>query len=152
MDARAHPRTNLRLHAITGVPGTGTRSRVTVENISLGGLFVRGVAGPPVGKQLQVAIGATTLAASQAIPLDAHSVRSNSRGFALHFDTIDSHSASLIEKLMHPDWDGRNLFDGLLIAATHEQLDSLAQCLQLSSVISGRYRNHCSINREKQHR
>jgi hypothetical protein len=75
----------------------------------------------------------------------ARIIRTSNSGFALKFGDIADSDNRVLDMLTKPQWDGRNVFDGLLIAAAREHVMSLSECLRLTSVVCNDYRRMRSV-------
>lgn len=143
MEARAHPRLNLRLNTELVCVSSRTCHRRQVQNISMGGLFIAGDACTRPGMEVSVVVAPLYSEVQHSRQLPARVVRTSGSGFAVQFSDLSSKDCRLLKQLMEPEWDGKNVFEGLLIVAAREHVMSLSECLRLTSVICDRYRHLC---------
>jgi hypothetical protein len=64
----------------------------------------------------------------------------------LKFNPLDELESLTLENVIWPKWDGRELFEGLLIVAPHENIVDLAGWMRLTSLLCKEYRRLCWKN------
>lgn len=137
MEARAHPRSSLQLNTEIVCLSTQTHHQRCIRNISMGGLFVSGTPCGNTGMEVSLFVTPMNKQVEESKCLSARIIRTSNSGFALKFGDSDSY---ILDMLTKPQWDGKNVFDGLLIAAAQDHIMSLSQCLRLTSVVCNDYR------------
>ncbi len=145
MEARAHPRSSLRLNTELVCLDTQTHHQRCIRNISLGGLFVSGAPCGNTGMEVSLFVTPMDRPVEDSKRFPARIIRTSNSGFALKFGDIADSDSRILNMLANPQWDGKNLFDGLLIAASHEHVLSLSECLRLTSVVCNDYRRMRSV-------
>ncbi len=145
MEARAHPRSSLRLNTELVCLDTQTHYQRCIRNISLGGLFVSGPSCGNTGMEVSLFVTPMNKTVEDSRHFPARIVRTSNSGFALKFGEIADSDNRILDMLANPQWDGRNLFEGLLIAASREHVLSLSECLRLTSVVCNDYRRMRSV-------
>jgi hypothetical protein len=140
MEARAHPRSSLQLKTELVCLSTQTHHQRCIRNISLGGLFVSGMPCGNTGMDVSLFVTPMNQAVEDSKCFPARIIRTSNSGFALKFGEISDSDNHVLDMLTKPQWDGRNVFDGLLIAAAREHVMSLSECLRLTSVVCNDYR------------
>ena len=140
MEARAHPRARLAVPVGLYCSDKNRYYRRKIKNISIGGLFVSGTPCGPDIRQLDVVINPAKQAQQSCGRYPAQVVRSSASGFALKFNPLDELESLTLENVIWPKWDGRELFEGLLIVAPHENIVDLAGWMRLTSVLCKQYR------------
>jgi len=147
MDARAHPRITVRLKIELVCPDQNNSDHRLTTNVSLGGIYVAGSPCGNIGTPLAVVITPIHRPQECSAPFPSTVVRSTPGGFALRFDSMSQQQADELQCMIRPRWDGENIFEGLLIAASQENVTELSDCLRLSSVVCDRFRRQCSISK-----
>lgn len=147
MEARAHPRSSLRLKTELVCLDTQARYQRYVRNISMGGLFISGSPCGNPGVEVSLLVVPMDKKIQQSRSFPASIVRTSNSGFALKFGAIGDSDGRILEMLTHPQWDGKNVIDGFLIAASHEQVISLSECLRLTSLVCNEYRRKCTVTK-----
>ena len=84
---------------------------------------------------------------SDRFPAQVARVATN--GFALQFNQLDEYKMRTLEHLIWPKWDGKQLFEGLLIVAPRTDIDDLAGWMRLTSLLCHQYRRLCSKNNDR---
>ena len=145
MEARAHPRSSLQLKTELVCLDTQTHHQRCIRNISLGGLFVSGTPCGNTGMEVSLFVTPMDKSAQESSCFPARIIRTSNSGFALKFGVIGDSDNHILDMLTKPQWDGKNVFDGLLIAAAHEHVMSLSECLRLTSVVCNDYRRMSAV-------
>jgi len=145
MEARAYPRSSLHLKTELVCLNTQAHHQRCIRNISMGGLFVSGTPCGNTGMEVSLFVTPMDKPAQQTQCFPARIIRTSNSGFALKFGAIDDSDNRILDMLTNPQWDGKNVFDGLLIAAAHEHVMSLSECLRLTSVVCNDYRRMRSV-------
>ncbi len=140
MEARAHPRSSLALKTELVCLNTQVHYQRCIRNISMGGLFVSGTPCGNTGLEVSLFVTPMNKPVEESKRFPARIIRTSNSGFAIKFGDIDDRDTRILDMLTKPQWDGKNLFDGLLIAAAHEHVMSLSECLRLTSVVCNDYR------------
>lgn len=143
MEARAHPRTRLSFPVGLYCADKNRYYLRKIKNISGGGLFVSGSPCELSGVQVEVIINPTKQVPQPSDRYTTEVVRSSASGFALKFNHLDEQRKRALEDIMWPRWDGKELFEGLLIVAPHENIVDLAGWMRLTSLLCNQYRRLC---------
>lgn len=145
MEARAHPRSSLQLKTELVCLNTQAHYQRCIRNISMGGLFVSGSPCGNAGMEVSLFVTPMNKPVEDSKRFPARIIRTSNSGFALKFGEIGDSDSHILDMLTKPKWDGKNVFDGLLIAAAHEHVMSLSECLRLTSVVCNDYRRLRSV-------
>jgi len=146
VEARAHPRTRLCVPVGLYCADKNRYYRRKINNISVGGLFVSGTPCGRNGSRLEVIINPANRAPEASDRYTADVARSSASGFALKFNHLDEQKKRMLEDTIWPEWDGKELFEGLLIVAPHEDIVDLAGWMRLTSLLCNQYRRLCCKN------
>lgn len=145
MEARAHPRSSLQLKTELVCLNTQEHYQRYIRNISMGGLFVSGTPCGNTGMEVSLFVTPLNKPVEESKRFPARIIRTSNSGFALKFGDIGDSDNRILDMLTKPQWDGKNVFEGLLIAAAREHVMSLSECLRLTSVICNNYRRIRSV-------
>ena len=143
MEARAHPRTTLAIPVGLFCADKNRYYHRKIKDISVGGLFVAGAPCARNGMALDVIVNAARQSPEQTQRYESQVVRNSAGGFACKFTHLDECKTRTLEDIIWPQWDGENMFEGLLIVAAHEHADDLAGWLRLTSLLCNQYRRCC---------
>jgi hypothetical protein len=118
-------------------PGADSRISCKFRDLSFSGLFAVGQpavrADAPVEIRLRVGDRRLTFRARVArVTLD---------GVGVEFGTVDAGQAELLQDVMWPRWDGRDILEGVMILAGDGEIRDLAQWMHLTSVVET-FRRH----------
>jgi hypothetical protein len=124
-------------------PEQNTYHKRTTSDISPCGLFVSGSPCGHAGREFDV-----TLECPENEPLcfRAQVARTSSHGFGMRLTDISPGHRERLERLVEPDWDGEDIFEGLLIFASREHVVDLAGWLRLTSLVCREYRRCAQLH------
>jgi len=111
----------------------------------MGGIFISGTPCGNTGREVSLFVTPMNKPVEESKCFPACIIRTSNSGFALEFNAIDDNDSRILDMLTKPQWDGRNVIDGLLIAASHSHVMSLSECLRLTSVVCNGYRRMRSV-------
>jgi len=137
MDARVHPRTRLSVPVQLYCNRRNSYHNRKTGNISPGGLFINGSPCGSMGSEFDIFM--ECVETDDPLRVRAQITRVAHNGFGMQFTGIDSCQIRLLEKVIQPDWDGRDPFEGLLIFAAREEVTDLADWLRLTSLVCNQY-------------
>lgn len=112
--------------------------RGRVRDISTGGMFV--LAPSPraqAGWEFDIRMKFPSWKNEQRI--NATVRRITHYGFALQF-VLDTATHQLLEDVLLPNWDGNNIYEGLILFSELENTVSFSQWLRLTSLVCNEYR------------
>jgi hypothetical protein len=138
VDARRSPRTKTSFAATLVSNGGGVEQVRIVTDLSESGLFVTSLNSARIGDLFLVLLKNPGLGESQV--LAARVKRVDSRGCGLVFDHLQPHEQLFLFELIHPNWDGRDLLEGVILHGILENTADLAACMRLTSLLSSNYR------------
>jgi hypothetical protein len=145
MDARVHPRTSHSISVGLYCPEKDQFQNGKVRDISTEGLFFTGTPCARTGTQFSVVVNPRN--PDKSLTLSARVVRHTSNGFALRFHNISQQARQQLEEIIWPSWDGKDVFEGLLIVAAHENTGSFSGWLRLTSMLFNYRRIWCHTNK-----
>ena len=140
MDARTHPRRALSVPVELECHARNCHLVGRVKNISAGGMFVLAPAGVKTGWQFDICMKLPAWKDEQHVNATVQRVASN--GFGLQF-LLDGDAQQILEDILLPNWDGNNVYEGLIIFAARESIVTLSEWLRLTSLVCNQYR-HCA--------
>ena len=146
MEERAHQRSRLSVPVGLYCADKNRYYRRKINNISVGGLSVSGTPCGRNGTRLEVIINPANRAQKAFVRYTAEVARTSASGFALKFNHLDEQEKRLLEDIIWPKWNGKELFEGLLIVAPHEDIVDLAGWMRLTSLLCNQYRRLCCKN------
>jgi len=146
VEARTHPRSRLSVPVGLYCADKNRYYRRKINNISVGGLFVSGTPCARNGTRLEVIINPANRAQEAFVRYTAEVARTSASDFALKFNHLDEQEKRLLEDIIWPKWNGKELFEGLLIVAPHEDIVDLAGWMRLIFVLCNQYRRLCCKN------
>lgn len=145
MNGRSQPRTSHSLSVGLYCPEKDRFQNGKVRDISTEGLFVTGTPCARTGMQFSIVVNPRDPANS--LILSARVVRVTSDGFALRFENLSEQVRQQLEDIIWPAWDGKDVFEGLLIIAAHQDTYSFSGWLRLTSMLFNYRRIWCHTNK-----
>jgi len=124
-------------------PKTDLLYRRRICDISVGGVYVCGSPCGRTGMEFDVIVNPVNQVMGQARRFTAEVVRNSATGFALKFNYLGETERRLLEDVIWPEWDGEDMYEGLLIIAARENIVDLAGWLHLTSIVCNQYRRLC---------
>lgn len=145
MEARANPRVKLSVPVGMFASGQDAIVKRVTGDISTGGLFVKGGSWGRTGMELQIVIDPDGIGGERSAPMTGEVVRQGPSGFAVQFKYLGEAHLRRLEELIWPDWDGSNLFEGMMILVMREQVTDLASWMHLTSILCCHYKRLCCV-------
>ena len=137
MDARRHSRTRVSVPVQLYCPRRNSYHDRKTGDISPGGLFVNGSPCGVAGSEFNVFVDCA--GTEDPLCLKTQIARVAPKGFGMQFTGLSSSQIMLLEKVIQPDWDGKDPLEGLMIFAVREHVVDLADWLRLTSLVCGEY-------------
>lgn len=144
MEARANQRVRLDLPVGMFAAGQPDIVKRHTGDISTGGLYVKGASWGRTGMDIEIVIDPDGVGGSSAKPITGEIVRQGANGFAVRFKYLGAEHIRQLEELIWPEWNGENLFDGMMILIMREQVTDLASWMRLTSILCRYYKRLCS--------
>ncbi len=145
MEARTSERVKLSLPVGMFATGQQVIIKRQTGDISTGGLYVQGGAWGRTGTELQIVIDPDGLSGDHSAPMTGEIVRQGANGFAVRFKYLGEAHVRQLEDLIWPEWNGENLFEGMMIVVTREQVTDLATWMHLTSILCSHYKRLCAF-------
>ncbi len=142
MELRACARANLALPVEFKPSRLATSRYGHTRNIGTGGLFIAAAPDLHCGEELEITLHLPRQ--GRVACLRCQVARTARNGFAARFSGLDGSQRRLLQALANCEWDGRDLFEGLLLATTWQPASDLPQMLRLASVVANQYRRLCN--------
>ena len=142
MELRACARANLALPVEFGPSRRPASRRGHTRNIGIGGLFIAAAPDMHCGEELEITLHLPRQA--RVVSLRCQVARTARNGFAARFAGLDGSQRRLLQALVNPEWDGKDVFEGLLLATAWQPASDLPGMLRLASVVGNQYRRLCN--------
>jgi len=139
MDARTYPRSRLSIAVDLHCSARNCHLQGKIQDISAGGMFVIAPTRVQTGWQFDTCMKLPIWKEAQHINAIVRRIAGN--GFALQF-LVDGGVQKMLEEMLLPDWDGDNVYEGLIIFAARETADDFAEWLRLTSLVCNQYRRY----------
>lgn len=146
-ERRSHPRVAYHLAVDLYRDRDGQPQRFETSDISQGGLFAIGALGLMPDDAVQVSLGQKERGALQ---LQATVARVSHNGAGVAFDGNGRKERELLAELLTPDWDGRNLLEGVVKMGPWYHDEDLAGWMRLTSMVTDWHRLLHAARREFQ--
>jgi hypothetical protein len=137
MDARTYPRRKLSVPVKLHCNDRNCHLQGRAKDISANGMFVIAPVRVQTGWQFDICMSSPGWENEQHI--NATVQRITGYGFALRF-LLDSASQQILEDILQPNWDGDNVYEGLMIFAERENVVDFSEWLRLTSLVCNQYR------------
>ncbi|MCG7913525.1 MAG: PilZ domain-containing protein [Candidatus Thiodiazotropha weberae] len=138
MDARKNPRTKTSFQVTFVSKANGVSQNRTIADISQSGLFVNALSGAKLNDHYRVLFRRPGQV--ESIQVTAQVTRINHRGTALTFRQLDPQESRFLSELTNPNWDGKDLLEGVIKHGILENTTNFADCMRLTSLLSSDYR------------
>ncbi|MCG7981409.1 MAG: PilZ domain-containing protein [Candidatus Thiodiazotropha lotti] len=138
MDARKNPRTKTSFQVTFISNANGVSQNRIIADISQSGLFVNALSGSKLNDHYRVLFRKP--GQIESMQLNAQVTRINNRGSALTFRQLDPQKSRFLSELTNPNWDGKDLLEGVIKHGILENTTNFAACMRLTSLLSSDYR------------
>ncbi len=144
MDARSYPRSQLSVPVDLHCTSRNCHLQGKIQDISAGGMFVMAPARARTGWQFDICMKFPSWKEAQHINAIVRRVAAN--GVGLQF-LLDDNARQMLEEILLPDWDGDNVYEGLIIFAVRDSIVDFSQWLRLTSLVCNQYRRYARAHR-----
>ncbi|MES9833059.1 MAG: PilZ domain-containing protein [Candidatus Thiodiazotropha sp. LLP2] len=138
MDARKTPRTKTSFQVTLVSMTNGVEQVRVITDISKSGIFVTSLAGSKLNEPYRVIFRKP--GQPETLHLAARVTRYNRCGSALSFEQLQPKENRFLTDLIHPNWDGKDLLEGVIMHGILENTTDFASCMRLTSLLSSDYR------------
>ncbi|MCG7975028.1 MAG: PilZ domain-containing protein [Candidatus Thiodiazotropha taylori] len=138
MDARKNPRTKTSFQVTFVSKANGVSQNRIISDISQSGLFANAMSGAKLNDHYRVLFRRP--GQIESMQLNAQVTRIDSHGSALAFRQLDPQESRFLSELTKPNWDGKDLLEGVIKHGVLENTTSFASCMRLTSLLSSDYR------------
>ena len=138
-EVRRHPRMACRLAVDLCIWPEETPCQCRTLDIGLGGLFLTGAPSLRPEQPLSVTFGRRERESEQ-LQMNARIVRVTAEGAGCAFAEHGQQTMLMLKALLTPDWDGKNLLDGVMKIAPWYHGTDLAAWMRLTSIVSDWHR------------
>ncbi|MCG8043356.1 MAG: PilZ domain-containing protein [Candidatus Thiodiazotropha endolucinida] len=138
MDARKNPRTKTSFQVTFVSKANGVSQNRIISDISQTGLFVNALSGAKMYDQYRVLFSRP--GQIESMQLCAQITRIDSHGSALSFCQLNPQESRFLSELTNPNWDGKDLLEGVIKHGILENTTDFASCMRLTSLLSSDYR------------
>ncbi|KRT56667.1 PilZ domain-containing protein [endosymbiont of Ridgeia piscesae] len=133
MDARAAPRSPLKVAVNLFCEQRASQRHCVTHDISTGGFFAVGVLCLRPGDRLKVALGEMERG---ALSLNCRVIRVSMEGAGLKFEDNSALQMEALSEIILPNWDGKSLLEGQLRIAPWYPHEGLSGWLRLMSLLN----------------
>ncbi|MCU7806655.1 MAG: PilZ domain-containing protein [Candidatus Thiodiazotropha sp. (ex Semelilucina semeliformis)] len=138
MNARKHPRTKTSFQVtLTNKAGSTVQTRI-VNNISHAGFFVSSLTNLKKYDEYELLVKRP--ASNESMRLPARVSRVGPEGCGFEFLNLQTDQQQLLNRLINPDWDGKDLLEGVMMYGPLEETTDFAACMRLTSLLGRRYK------------
>ena len=137
MDARTYPRSRLSVPVKLHCNARNCHLMGKVKDISASGMFVIAPARAQTGWKFDVCMDFPSWKSEQYLNATVQRITSN--GFGMQFQ-LDRHVQQMLEEVLLPNWDGDNVYEGLISFAVRESVVDFSEWLRLTSLVCNQYR------------
>ena len=138
MNARKHPRTKTSFQVtLINKAGSTVQTRI-VNNISHAGFFVSSLNSLKRYDEYDLLVKRPGTADSSLLPSRVSRVGPDGCGF--EFLNLQTAQRQLLNQLINPDWDGKDLLEGVMMYGPLEETTDFASCMRLTSLLGRRYK------------
>ena len=142
MERRQDPRVRCRVPVELYCPGVEHEVPCRVHDLSFSGLFATGQPAVSIDSRVEVVLRVH----EEGLRLNGRVVRSTTEGVAVEFGALTAEQTELLNTVMWPRWDGRDLLEGVMILADDSEMRDLGTWMRLTSVIES-FRRHLPHHR-----
>jgi hypothetical protein len=132
-DMRACPRIKYKLEIDLFCERKGSNRQCYTHNVCNDGMFVVGVLCLRPGDTVNVALGDRD---KGALELDCIVNRVTLDGVGVKFTGNSAQKMAMLRELLTPEWDGRNLWDGMIKLAPWCESTDFSDWMRLTSLLS----------------
>lgn len=143
MEAVNPPRPDYTLHVGLYNAKNNTYQDRKARNLSTNGMLICGSSCGRTGMDIEIHFNTFKYRHGQSLRLPARIVQNNVNGSVVEFTCLDGEAKCFLEHIIFPQWDGEDMYEGLLILAAYEKVTDLAGWLRLTSLIHGEYKRLC---------
>ncbi len=138
MNSRTHTRHNLSMKVALYCKIKNCHLQGQVRDISTGGMFIMAPAPrAQTGWRFDISMHFPSWKNEQHINATVNRVTSH--GFALQF-LLDTVTQQMLEDVLLPNWDGNNVYEGMVLFAEREHIVDFSEWLRLTSLVCNQYR------------
>lgn len=145
MEARTNQRVKISVPVGMFSAGQPEIVKRQTADISTGGLYARGGSWGRTGQEVDVIIDPDGMGGTSSTPIRGEIVRQGASGFAVRFKYLGEAHIRQLEELIWPEWNGENLFEGMMILIMREQVTDLASWMHLTTILCSHYKRLCSM-------